>query len=387
METPVFHPVGTPVLDLDTPALVVDLDVMDANMAQLKRMLGRSTAGIRPDVASHGCPNIGHLQLAQLAAGSPTGSAGGVRVNTVGEAEVFASAGFHDILIANPVVTRTKIARLCAVARTTKVSVAVDDPANANTLTTVAQDFNVTLGVLIAVDAGSGIFGVTPGPAALSLAREVARSPGLSLWGLIAAMGSSNFPRVSSGGSQALEPDQTGADDTASWLRQVVETLRQIKAEGINAPTVSVAGVADFQLVANTPGVTEIQVQGFGLADYNQCLHQPGFSPAAKILAGVISHPTEGSAILDAGHKSTGPDLGLPVLEGIDGAQATRFSAEHGVLQLEDGAAAGQLKPGDKVWLVPFDLEMCANQYDYIRAVRKGNLEGFWPISARGRFS
>ena len=383
METPVFHPVGTPVLDLDTPALVVDLDVMDANMAALKRMLGQSATKIMPDVASHGCPKIGHLQLAAV---SPAGSAGGVRVNTVGEAEVFAGAGFNDILVANPVVTRTKIARLCALARTAKISVIVDDAGNAAALSSTARESGVTLGVLIAVDAGSGILGVAPGAAALSLAREVARSPGLSLRGLTASVGSSTPPRVSSEGPQASEPGRMGAGDTASWLHQVVETSRQIQAEGINAPTVSLAVVADFQRLADTPGVTEIQVQGFGLADYNQCLHQPAFSPAGKVLAAVISHPTQHSAVLDAGHKSTGPDLGLPVLEGFNGAQAIRFSAEHGVLQL-DGGATGQLKPGDKVWLAPFDLEMCANQYDYIRAVRKGKLEGFWPISARGRFS
>ncbi|PKB80154.1 MAG: hypothetical protein BZY88_09535 [SAR202 cluster bacterium Io17-Chloro-G9] len=385
METPVFHPVGTPVLDLDTPALVVDLDVMDANMAELKRLLGRSTAGIRPDVASHGCPTIGHRQLA---AGSPEGAGtqfNGIRVNTVGEAEVFAGAGFNDILIANPLVTRTKMARLCALARTTKISVAVDDANNAAALSATARESEVTLGVLIAVDAGSGLFGVAPGAKALSLAGEVARSPGLYLWGLTASLGWSNSPRVTSEGSQTSGPGQT-ANDSTNRLQEVVETSRQIQAEGIDSPVVSLAGVVDYQQVANTPEVTEIQAQSFGLADYNQCLHQPGFSPAPKILAGVISHPTEGSAVLDAGHKSTGPDLGLPVLEGIDGAQATRFSAEHGILQLEDGAA-GQLKPGDKVWLVPFDLEMCANQYDYIRAVRNGKLEGFWPIAARGRFS
>ncbi len=90
--------------------------------------------------------------------------------------------------------------------------------------------------------------------------------------------------------------------------------------------------------------------------------------------------------MVDAGHKATGPDLGLPVLEGSEGAKAVRFSAEHGVLELEE-AAYSKFMPGDKVWLVPFDLELSLNQYDYVRAVRKGKLEGFWPIAARGRCS
>ena len=89
--------------------------------------------------------------------------------------------------------------------------------------------------------------------------------------------------------------------------------------------------------------------------------------------------------MLDAGHKATGPDLGLPVLEGFTGAKATRFSAEHGSLELE-GEAVGQFSPGDKVWLLPYHLGLCLNQYDYIRAVRDGELEGFWLMSGRGRF-
>ncbi len=112
---------------------------------------------------------------------------------------------------------------------------------------------------------------------------------------------------------------------------------------------------------------------------------RPELSPAAKVLTAVISRPTGQSAVVDAGHKATGPDRGLAVLEGIPGAQATRFSAEHGVLALE-GEAAQRLKPGDKAWLVPFDLGLCINQYDYIRAVRGGKLEGFWSIAGRGRF-
>ena len=384
MENPVFHPVGTPVLELDTPALVVDLDVMEANMAALKRMLSGTTAGIRPDVASHGCPTIGHRQLAAEGI-----KINGVRVNTVGEAEVFAGAGFNDILVADPVVTKSKVARLCALARTAKIAVTVDDAANAAILSATALDSGVTFGALIAVDAGSGLFGVAPGSAALSLAQEITRSPGLSLMGLTASLGWADSPRVSSDGSGGPAQNQA-ADDDIDLLRQELETSQEIqqgiRGEGIDAPVVSLSGVADLQWVAETPGVTEIQVQGLGLADHNQCLHQPSFSPAAKVLAGVLSNPVQGLAVLDAGHKSTGPDLGLPVLEGFDGARATRFSAEHGMLELED-RAGGRLHPGDKVWLVPFDLGMCANQYDFIRAVRDGKLEGYWPISARGRFS
>jgi D-serine deaminase-like pyridoxal phosphate-dependent protein len=112
----------------------------------------------------------------------------------------------------------------------------------------------------------------------------------------------------------------------------------------------------------------------------------PELNPAAKILASVISHPIDGMAVLDAGHKATAPDQGRPVLEGIDGAEATRFSAEHGIVELE-GDAQSKLNPGDKAWLVPYELGASVNQYDYFRAAKNGKLEGFWPISARGRLA
>jgi D-serine deaminase-like pyridoxal phosphate-dependent protein len=119
--------------------------------------------------------------------------------------------------------------------------------------------------------------------------------------------------------------------------------------------------------------------------DHNYCRYRAEFTPAAKILASVVSHSVEGRAVVDAGHKTTGPDLGVPFLEGVAGATATRFSAEHGILELEPEAFT-RLKPNEKVWLVPFDLALCVNQYDYIRAVRRGKLEGFWPVAARGRW-
>ena len=104
------------------------------------------------------------------------------------------------------------------------------------------------------------------------------------------------------------------------------------------------------------------------------------------MLATVISHPVDGVAVLDAGHKATGPDQGRPVLQGQANAEATRFSAEHGIVMLE-GEAQRRMNPGDKAWLAPHELAACVNQYDYVRAVQDGKLEGFWPISARGKFA
>ncbi len=110
MERPIFQPVGTPVEELDTPALVIDLDVMDRNIRTFQGYFAASAAKARPVVTSHLCPQIGHRQLAV------EGTVGGIAVTTLGEAEVFANSGFSDILLANQVVTASKIRRLCALA-------------------------------------------------------------------------------------------------------------------------------------------------------------------------------------------------------------------------------------------------------------------------------
>ena len=114
--------------------------------------------------------------------------------------------------------------------------------------------------------------------------------------------------------------------------------------------------------------------------------HLPELSLAAMVLATVISHPVPNLAVLDSGHKATGPDHGRPVLQGVAGAFASRFSAEHGIVELDSGAEDA-LPRGQKARLAPWELASTVNQYDYIRAVRDGRLEGYWPLSARGRFA
>ena len=376
MERPVFQPPGTLVEELDTPALVVDLDVMGRNIEILHSSFSRSRAQVRPYVAAHQCPQIAYFQIE---AGYTPGD-GGIAVATLGEAEVFTEAGFRNVLITSQIVTRSKIARLCALAQANAISVAVDSVANIETLSLAATASGTELGVFVELDAGLGRCGVAPGADALALAKAVAEAPGLYFEGIMAVP-----PLPSAGDSDA--PDKSVMEATArQQLQPVLDTRELLEREGLSVPTVSVGGTHNYDVAASLPGITEVQAGSYPLMDYNYCRIRPEFAPAAKVLAGVISRPNLHSAVLDAGHKATGPDQGRAVLEGIDGAEAVRFSAEHGVLQLEDVPLDG-IKSGDKAWLVPFNLGLCFNQYDYVRAVRDGKLEGYWSIAGRGRFA
>ena len=379
MERPIFQPVGTPAEELDTPALVVDLGVMEQNIAVLHGAVGGSGAGsvadqirVRPHVSCHGCPEIARLQLVA------ENSSGGVALSSLAEAEAFASGednspAIDDILVAGRVVTASKIRRLVELAGRISLSMAVDNPRNVEDLAEAAQAAGVTLGVLVDIDAGYGFGGVASGRDAVELARKVVDAPGLSFEGIMAYEGPLTM----------TNRDELAAD-TRGRLQPILDTRSDLAQAGIEVATVSVGSTYSYDIVSQLSGVTEVQAGVYPLMDVETLRVRPEFQPAAKILATVISHPIAGRAVVDSGHKTTGPDFGVPVLEGFPGAVARRFSAEHGILDLE-GEATGQLMPNDKVRLVPYNLALCVNQYDYIRAVRDGKLVGYWRVAGRGQ--
>ena len=370
MERPIFQPVGTPVEELDTPALVLDLDVMDKNIQTFQGYFATTTAKARPVVTSHLCPQIAHRQL------DAGGTVGGIAVTTLGEAEVFANSGFDDILLANQVVTVSKIRRLCALAAQVSIGIAVDNLDNAQQLSSGAVAAGVELQVLVEIDAGMGRCGISPSAEALKLTQRVDGLPGLKLVGI---MGSVPGPR--DGDDLSEHESKTKAN-----IQVILDTKEAMEQGGLSVEVVSVGGAHCYAQAIQMAGVTEVRAGRYPLMDHRLKSFLPELNPAAKILASVISHPIDGMAVLDAGHKATAPDQGRPVLDGIDGAEATRFSAEHGIVELE-GDAQSKLNPGDKAWLVHYELGASVNQYDYFRAAKNGKLEGFWPISARGRLA
>ena len=372
MERPIFQPIGTPAEELDTPALVVDLGIMEQNVAVLHDAVGSSGGGrvaVRPHVSCHGCPEIARTQL------SAAGSSGGVAVSSLAEAEAFADAdiAIDDILIAGRVITAAKISRLASLAGRVTMSVAVDNPRNVQDLAEAAQAASVDLGVLVDMDAGYGFGGVASVQEAVDLARTVNDSPGLSLQGIMTYEGP--LPITDRAELEA---------ETRRRLQPILDARNELEQAGIEVATVSAGSTYNYDVVSQLSGITEVQAGVYPLMDMETLRVRPELQPAARVLATVIGHPVAGRAVVDAGHKTTGPDFGVPVLEGFEGALATRFSAEHGILDLE-GPATEQLMPNDKVHLVPYNLALCVNQYDYIRAVRDGKLVGYWRVAGRGQ--
>ena len=367
MERPIIKPIGTPVEELDTPALVVDMDALEENIRRVHSLFESTEAKIRPHVETHRCPAIAHKQLAV------SGTNGGVSVASVGEAEAFVQSGIPDILIVNEVVGAQKIARLCALARQARVTVAVDSAVNAASLSEAAQRSGVTLNALADINTGQERSGVAPGQPALGLAQVISRSESLNFSGLL-----------------SLEDDDPGEDVDASIeksrqrIQQTLDTREMLEGNGIAVETVCVSAQQPH-LAGEVSGVTEVISGAYALMDIRHSAFLPELEPAAKVLAAVTSLPESGTAILDTGRKAMGDDYGFPIVAGREEFEVASMSAEHGKLKWQDGADVS-LSLGDRIWFTPMDIGACVNVYDYIQAVRGGKLEAVLDIAARGLY-
>jgi D-serine deaminase-like pyridoxal phosphate-dependent protein len=368
MERPIFKPIGTPVTQLDTPALVVDLRTLERNLGTLHAFFRQCEATVRPQMDAHLCPAIAHKQLA---AG---GTAGGIGVSTVGEAEVFAEYGFTDIFIVNEIVIPHKIARLCALAHHTKLTVAVDQSHNVEDLAGAARAHGVTLHVAVDIDTRGNGCGIKPGQPAVDLAKTIVQAPPLVFAGL-----------MTRDGPTPTEDPAKLAGESRQWIQQVLDARALVEQAGLPVTMVSVGGTYNYEIAGAMAGVTEVRAGTYALMDYRHAQARQQFRPAAHVLATVTSRPEPGTAIVDTGQKAIGSDSGLPVAEEIPGATVTSLSAEHGRLRLPE-AADGRVGLGDKIWLTPWDIGTCVNLYDYIHAGRDGTLEMVWDIAARGRY-
>lgn len=352
MERPIHQPLGTRAGDLDTPALVVDVRVLDRNISTMNGFFAGKSVALRADVGAHLCPAVAQRQV---------GSTQGILVGTLSQAELFTQHGLDDCTIANPVVIPSKILRICHLAREARVTVNVDNARNVRDLAAAAQAFEITLQVLVALRSGPSRPGVAPGLAAVDLALDVARSPGLA------------FAGISGYGDPG---------PSADWFQRVVDTRELMEKAGLPVTTVSAGGTLTYEQAAATPGITEVTAGSYALSDVR---HQHSFEPAARVLTRVISRPEPGLGLLDLGQKAIGTDTGLPAVDEPQGVRITRMNAEHGFLAIEP-AAEGLIDLESRVWAVPFDGRHCMNLRDYVNVVRDGRLEAVWPVAGRGLY-
>lgn len=370
---------GMPLDEVDTPALVVDLDAFERNlrrMADAVAAVGGGKVRLRPHAKTHKSPVIG---LKQMALGAV-----GLCCQKVSEAEAMVEGGVPDVLVSNEVIGARKLDRLAALARQARVMVAVDNDVAIEALEAAATRAGVRLRTLVEIDVGAGRCGVAPGADAVHLATRVARSPSLAFAGLQAYHGRAQHLRTIEERRQAIAGAIAGTALTVDLLRKA----------GLACEVVGGAGTGTFELEAASGVYNELQAGSYVFmdADYARNKRADGgrfdtFEHALFVQATVMSTPADTRAVVDAGLKALAFDTGMPEVPGLAGAVYERPSDEHGSLNLT--AANHRPRLGDKVLLIPGHCDPTVNLHDWYVGVRgmSGSgprVESIWPVAARG---
>jgi len=364
--------IGDAIDRVDTPAVLVDLDLVEANARAMAAFAAAAGVALRPHCKTHKTREIARLQAAA--------GASGLTVAKLDEAEAYLEDGHRDIFLANEIFGDTKWARLAAMQRRGTVSVGVDDAAAAESIAEVARREGVTISLLIEIDCGLARAGLPPGEAAVALAELIDRISGVELRGLFTHAGHAYA---------AADPAKLPAIARAE-AAAVVETAAAIRARGIACPVVSVGSTPTAKLSGAVSGVTEIRPGNYVFNDrmqvaldsatYGQC--------ALTVVATVASVPAADRAVCDAGSKTFALDRGAhgnDRLRGFgedptSGAVLERLSEEHGVLR----PGPGGVRLGDRLRFVPNHACTVANLARQLVGVRGGTVTELMDVVVPG---
>ncbi|MBL9091773.1 MAG: DSD1 family PLP-dependent enzyme [Planctomycetaceae bacterium] len=362
-------PLGTSVDDLDTPCLVLDLDVMEANIRAIAAACAKRGVAWRPHAKGHKSSTIAKAEVAAGALGATCAK--------LGEAEVLGAGGVRDLLIANMLAGPHKVRRLVELRKIADPIVAVDSLDQVAPIGRAMAEAGLVLRVIIEVDIGLNRVGTQPGEPTLALARDIMKVPGVAFAGIM-----------------GYEGHLLTLDDPAEKLQKInaaldilSETKRQLQSEGIPCPIVSCAGTGSFLISIEHPDVTEVQAGGAIFMDhfYRHKCRVPDLQYALTVPVTIVSRPTPSRAIIDAGRKTLNVEVCTPEVLGRDDIAVKRLSAEHGELEL--APSAQNLKVGDRLTIVPGYADLTVALHDKFYCVRGGKLVDIWPVEARGRVS
>lgn len=361
--------VGMALAEVDTPALILELDAFERNLHRLPESLKGRSVALRPHAKSHKCPQIA---LRQMALGAV-----GVCCQKVSEAEALVEGGVGDVLIANEVVGEPKLRRLAALARQARVAVCADDATNITALDQAARAFGVMLEVLVEINVGANRCGVEPGEDAVRLARQISDSPNLHFAGLQAYHGSAQHLRKVEERRAAIE----------SAVAHVKRTRDLLAASGIACPKVTGAGTGTYAFEAASSAYDELQAGSYIFMDADYARNDWTESGVARfehslfVWTTVMSRPTPERALVDAGLKASSVDSGMPRIAAGGPAEYVRASDEHGLIMVNGAQGYGL---GEKLKLIPGHCDPTVNLHDHYVCVRNERVEAIWPITARG---
>ncbi len=345
-----------------TPAVVIDLDVVERNIAHVQALCDAAGVANRPHIKTHKSPVIASMQR--------EAGARGITCQKIGEAEIMADGGHDDILISYNILGEQKLGRLGALLSRVRVTVAADNPTVVAGLPQAAAIAGRDLDVVVECDTGRKRAGVTTPGEAIALAKDIASRPGLSFAGFM------------------LYPPETAMAETQAFLDAANAGIREA---GLDARIVSSGGTPNLPNLGKIKGVTEHRA---GTSVFNdRMMLAAGVATLADcaltVYASVVSRAEADRGILDSGSKTLTSDTG-----GLEGhglilehpqAKIARFAEEHGFLDLS--ACNDRPKVGDIVRIVPNHVCVVVNMVDRLITVRDGEIAGELPVAARGRLT
>lgn len=382
--------IGQPIGAVDTPALVIDLNAMDRNLAAMAKFAREHKVLLRPHAKMHKSAELAQLQIKNGAVG--------VCVQKTSEAEALAAGGVHNIFISNEVIAPQKLARVAALTRLVKlnggkIAICVDSIEGISRLTTAmnesraASGIATTINVLIEIDVGQGRCGVNPGRPAVALALEIRKHAALDFAGLHAYHGKAQHLRTATERRLAI----TAAIAAAALTRSMIE------AEGVPVNLVTGAGTGTVAMEAASNVYGELQAGSYLFMDADYAANQldstdPHFEHALFVKTQVISVQGD-HVVCDAGHKSHAIDSGMPKVHAFSERSRldyTNGGDEHGILRPAPGSSRLP-SLGSMLWLIPGHCDPTVNLHDAMIGVRGGLLKGvverIIKVDARGALS
>ncbi|HET7112225.1 MAG TPA: alanine racemase [Pyrinomonadaceae bacterium] len=360
------------IADLETPAVVVDLDVMERNLSRMADYCRSHNLRLRPHTKSHKVPELAKRQLAH--------GAQGITVAKIGEAEVMLDAGITDMLIAYPIVGISKAEKLADLATRANITVSLDSVAAARTISEEAKQRDARVGILVELDVGFHRCGVMNEDEVLTIARTVADLPGLEFKGLMF------FP----GHLQVGESERAGLRVAVNEFLE--RSLAKLESAGLPVETVSGGSTPTAREGHLFTGVNEIRPGMYIFNDRNMLgVHVAGVEDCAlSVITTVVSTSVPGRAIVDGGSKTfssdrylAGDGKGFGMVKTDPGVELEHLSEEHGHLNIK--RSTREYRVGERLAIIPNHVCSTVNMHNQIYGVRGEQVEAIWEVAGRGK--
>ena len=346
--------------EIDTPALLVDLDAMESNLQQMASFFAGRSCKLRPHFKNHKTPALARRQL--------EAGAIGITCATLREAEILVQSNLGSVLIANEIVDEGKLNRLAELAHRASVLVAVDNESVVDDMARIQRNRKVRFEVIVDVNIGLDRCGVAPGEATVSLARRAAGA-GLEVRGIMGYDGQ----------HQSAPPSPERDAMVRAGCRALADTAALMEGSGIPRPIVSTGGSGTYSVSGQCPGITEVQAGSYLLMDTRYMGLGAPFRRSLTVLATVVSKRNASNAVIDCGVKAMSGERGLPQIKDCPGAKVAALHAEHAPLILDPNASP-IIEVGKKISLWVEYSDATVNLHSRMYGVRHGEVEEVFPI-------